>query len=103
MISHAFSNTRYRGNDGRVLPIPRVAQNPAAARFPLSVFEPQVSKPLRSAGFFDRAISPFLSFNLLVSFIFSEPVKLCRNEPVAAFKNHAVGRGGKPRVCLRGL
>src|SRR5471032_2581282 len=64
----AFSNTRCRWNDGRVLLLPRVAQNPAAARFPLSVLKPQVFRPLRSAGFFDRAISPFFAKGLVLVF-----------------------------------
>ncbi|MFU0812433.1 MAG: hypothetical protein ACFWUG_00125 [Rahnella inusitata] len=47
-----------------------VAQNPAAARFPLSVLKPQVFRPLRSAGFFDRAISPFFAKGLVFVFTY---------------------------------
>jgi len=48
---HALFTARCRRHDGHVLSPPRVAQNLVAPRYLLSVFEPPVSKPLRSARF----------------------------------------------------
>ncbi|MCW2452932.1 UNVERIFIED_ORG: hypothetical protein M2414_000653 [Rahnella aquatilis] len=69
-ISLRFFNKRYRVLAMFQLP-QRQAGNLAAVRFLLSVFEPQVSKPLRSARFLNRPHD--LKFNDRMFYLSSSP------------------------------